>query len=78
TVWFDDVTRTGDFEPVGVAPEYQGRGFGKAIICEGPSRLKRQGGAYATVAGYSEVANALYGSVMSQEYLLMERWEKRF
>jgi mycothiol synthase len=78
TVWFDDVTRTGEFEPVGVAPEYQGRGLGKAIMCEGLRRVKRLGAAYATVAGYSEAANALYGSVMSRDYLLMERWEKSF
>ena len=76
TVWFDDVTRTGEFEPVGVAPEYQGRGLGKAIMCEGLRRLKRLGAADATVAGYSEAANALYASVMSPDHLLMERWEK--
>ncbi|MBZ0289921.1 MAG: GNAT family N-acetyltransferase [Anaerolineae bacterium] len=78
TVWFDDVTRTGYFEPVGVAPECQGRGLGKAIMCEGLRRLKQLGGAYATVTGFSDAANALYASVMSREYLLMERWEKSF
>lgn len=78
TVWFDDVTRTGYFEPVGVAPEYQGQGLGKAIMCEGLRRLKRLGAVYATVTGFSEAANALYASVMSPDYLLMERWEKRW
>jgi ribosomal protein S18 acetylase RimI-like enzyme len=78
TVWFDDVTRTGYFEPVGVAPEYQGRGLGKAVMCEGLRRIKHLGAAYATVTGFSEAANALYASVMSRDYLLMERWEKSF
>jgi mycothiol synthase len=78
TVWFDDMTRTGYFEPVGVAPECQGRGLGKAIMCEGLRRLKHLGGAYATVTGFSDAANALYASLMSPEYLLMERWAKSF
>jgi GNAT superfamily N-acetyltransferase len=76
TVWYDDVTRTGYFEPVGVAPEYQGRGIGKAMMLEGLRRLKRLGGTLATVAGYSQAANALYSSVMSKDYVLAERWEK--
>jgi GNAT superfamily N-acetyltransferase len=76
TVWYDDVTRTGYFEPVGVSPEYQRRGMGKAVMCEGLRRLKRLGGTLATVGGYSEAANALYSSVMSKDYDLAERWEK--
>lgn len=74
TLWYDDVTRTGYFEPVGTSPEHQRRGLGKAIMCEGLRRLRNLGGVYATVAGYSEAANALYASVMSQDYLLLERW----
>lgn len=74
TIWFDDATRTGYFEPVGVAPEYQGRGLGKAIMLEGLRRLQHMGAAYATVAGFSEEANRLYASVMSPDCLLMERW----
>ncbi len=78
TIWFDDVTRTGYFEPVGVAPEHQRRGLGRALMNEGLRRLKRYGGVVATVGGYSEAANALYRSVMSPEHLLFERWEKRW
>lgn len=76
TVWYDDVTRTGYFEPVGVSPEYQRRGVGKVVMCEGMRRLKRLGGTLATVGGYSEAANALYSSVMSKDYDLAERWQK--
>jgi mycothiol synthase len=76
TVWYDDVTRTGYFEPVGVSPEHQRRGLGKAVMYEGLRRLKWVGATLATVAGYSTAANALYASVMSPEYRLVERWEK--
>ena len=76
TVWYDDVTRTGYFEPVGTAPEHQRRGLGKAVMCEALRRLKRVGGMMATVGGYTTVANALYASVISAEYVLFEPWLK--
>jgi ribosomal protein S18 acetylase RimI-like enzyme len=76
TVWYDDVTRTGYFEPVGTSPDYQRRGLGRAIMTEGLRRLKRMGALYATVAGYSEAAIGLYRSVMSPEAMLYERWQK--
>jgi mycothiol synthase len=76
TVWYDDVTRTGCFEPVGTAPEHQKLGLGKAVMTEGLKRLKRLGGVEATVAGFTEAANALYSRVMSPEYVLYQAWEK--
>jgi mycothiol synthase len=76
TVWYDDVTRTGYFEPVGTSPTHQRKGLGKAIMTEGLRRLRHIGAVYATVAGYSQAVNALYTSVMSPEYLLSERWQK--
>jgi len=76
TVWYDDVTRTGYFEPVGTAPEHQRRGLGKAVMCEALRRLKRVGGTLATVGGYTTAANALYVSVMSAEHVLSEPWVK--
>lgn len=78
TVWFDDVTRTGYFEPVGVSPDHQRKGLGKAIMTEGLHRLKKIGALYATVAGYSEAAIALYSSVMSPNFVLYERWHKEW
>ncbi|WP_367362535.1 GNAT family N-acetyltransferase [Mesotoga sp.] len=44
TIWYDDVTRTGYYEPVGVVPEYHKRGLGKAMLTEGLRKLKRMGG----------------------------------
>lgn len=76
TLWYDDVTRTGYFEPVGTSPHHQRRGLAAALMTEGMRRLKSMGGLYATVAGYSEAANALYGSVMHCEPRLYERWSR--
>lgn len=78
TIWYDDVTRTGYFEPVGVSPDYQRKGLGRAIMTEGLHRLKHMGALYATVTGYSDAAIGLYGSIMSPEEALYERWHKRF
>jgi mycothiol synthase len=78
TVWYDDVTRTGYFEPVGTSPDHQRKGLGKAIMTEGLRCLKNLGALYATVAGYSDAAIALYSSVMSPHFVLYERWHKRW
>ncbi len=78
TVWYDDVTRTGCFEPVGVVPEHQQRGLGKAVMIEGLRRLQRMGATQATVSGYSPAANALYSAVISPQYELYEPWVKVF
>ena len=76
TLWYDDVTRTGYFEPVGTDPHHQRRGLAAAIMHEGMRRLIALGGLYATVAGYSEAAIRLYGSVMQSEPRRYERWSK--
>jgi ribosomal protein S18 acetylase RimI-like enzyme len=76
TLWYDDVTRTGYFEPVGTSPYHQRRGLAAALMNEGMRRLKALGGIYATVAGYSDAAINLYGSIMQSEPRLYERWSK--
>jgi mycothiol synthase len=78
TIWYDDVTRTGCFEPVGVVPEHQRRGLGTAVMIEGLRRLKRLGATVGFVTGFSPAANALYASVMSPEYELVEPWRRRW
>ena len=78
TIWFDDVTRTACFEPMATVPAHQRRGLGKAVMIEGLHRLKRMGAKVAFVSGYSQAANALYFSVMGEEYDLCDPWEKEF
>ena len=78
TIWYDDVTRTAYFEPVGTVPEHQRRGLGKAVMLEGLRRLKRLGCDLAFVGSYSERAGALYASVGFCEYDLSEPWEKEW
>ena len=76
TIWFDDVTRTGSFEPVATVPAQQRRGLGKAVMTEGLRRLQRLGATQATVGSYSEHAGALYASMGFTEYDLSEQWNK--
>jgi mycothiol synthase len=74
TVWFDDVTRTAVFEPVGTHPDHQKRGLGKAVMAEGLRRAKRLGANLATVSSYGEAAHALYASLGFIEFDLLEPW----
>jgi GNAT superfamily N-acetyltransferase len=74
TVWFDDVTRTAVFEPVGTHPDHQKRGLGKAVMNEGLRRAQRLGATLATVGSYSPRAHALYESMGFTEFDLLEPW----
>lgn len=76
TLWYDDVTRSGNFEPVGTAPEHQRRGLGKAVMGDAMRRARRLGATLVTVGGYRQAAKALYTSVVSPEYEMFESWEK--
>jgi mycothiol synthase len=76
TVWFDDVTRTGAFEPVGTVPAHQRRGLGKAVMAGGLRRLKRIGATMAYVGSYAEEAHGLYEAMGFIEYELSEPWTR--
>jgi len=78
TVWYDDVTRSGRFEPVGTASAHQQRGLGKAVMCEALRRLKRMRATMAYVGGFSPVANALYAAAGFTEYDLFAPWVKEW
>jgi GNAT superfamily N-acetyltransferase len=76
TVWFDGVTRSGVFEPVGTVPEHQRKGLGKALMHEGLRRLERLGATLAYVDSYTPAAHALYAAAGFTEYDLSEAWAK--
>lgn len=59
--------REGQFEPVGVHPEFQKRGLGRALLLDGMRRLRTAGATHALVCTENTRtgANALYSSVMS-------------
>jgi mycothiol synthase len=74
TVWYDDVTRSAYFEPVGTMPAHQRRGLARAILNEGLRRLQRLGARRAFVGGYEPGPDALYSSVLSAEHDRSEQW----
>lgn len=74
TVWFDDITRTAVFEPVGTHPDHQKRGLGKAVMSEGLRRARRLGATLATVSSYSAGAHALYESMGFTDVDILEPW----
>jgi GNAT superfamily N-acetyltransferase len=78
TVWFDDVTRTAVFEPVGTHPAHQKRGLGKAVMTEGLRRAQRLGATLATVSSYGKGAHALYESMGFTDFDLSEPWIKEW
>jgi GNAT superfamily N-acetyltransferase len=74
TVWFDDITRTAVFEPVGTHPNHQKRGLGKAVMSEGLRRAQKLGATLATVSSYSKGAHALYESMGFTDVDILEPW----
>ena len=78
TVWFDSVTLTGAFEPVGTDPKHQRRGLASAVMLEGLRRLKKLGATRAFVGSWNEATHKLYGSVGFTDFNLSEAWEKEF
>lgn len=78
TAWFDDVTRSGAFEPVGTVPDHQRRGLGKAVMTAGMQRLKQLGALRVYVNSYADEAHALYESAGFTQYDLNEPWVKEW
>ena len=76
TIWFDDVTRSGSFEPVGTSPEHQRRGLGRAVIQDGLGRLARLGAEVAFVGSGSQGASEFYKSIGFTELDVSEMWVK--
>jgi len=49
-VWYDDVTRTAELEPVGTDPGFRGRGLGRAVSLLGLRAARDAGAAEAMVS----------------------------
>jgi GNAT superfamily N-acetyltransferase len=62
--WYDPVSRSGEFEPVGTRAAYREQGYGKAVVTEGLRRLQTLGARSAIVfsSGTTVPANRLYAS----------------
>jgi GNAT superfamily N-acetyltransferase len=76
TLWFDDVTRSGYFEPVGTARAHRRQGLARAVMSEALRRLRRMGATMALVSSYTSPAHELYASLGFSDYDLAEPWEK--
>lgn len=76
TLWYDDVTRSGYFEPVGTDPDHQRRGLAKAVMFEAMRRIRRMGAVQVSVGGTPDPANALYASVMQPDYFALRGWRR--
>lgn len=76
TIWYDDFSRMGYFEPVGTVGVHRRKGLGKAVLLEGLKRLWNLGAELACVSSYSEPAHALYSSVGFEDYEVHEPWAK--
>ena len=61
--WPDDRNRVGEFEPVGVRPEFRRRGLGAAVCTFGLQRLFEEGCREAIVYCATKPACALYESL---------------
>lgn len=76
TLWYDDVTRTGYFEPVGVDPDHHRRGLASAVMWEGMRRIKRMGATHVTVGAGNDAAKATYQRVMGVDPYYYGLWVK--
>jgi GNAT superfamily N-acetyltransferase len=76
TVWYDEATKTGAFEPVGTQPQHQRKGLAKALLTEGLRRLQKTGAVMAYVSSYEPAAHAAYASVGFKQFDLSGMWIK--
>lgn len=76
TVWYDEVTKTGYFDPVGTHPDHQRKGLGLGVITEGLRRLKKLGCRMAYLDGFSVPAKALYNKAGFHDFDTAEPWVK--
>ncbi len=76
TMWYDDVTRSGYFAPVGTAPEHQSRGLGKAVMAEAVRRLAAMGAVTMHIGGYDPIPKRLYASIGGPDLVRSMSWHR--
>lgn len=78
-VWYDEINRIGEFEPVGCRAAHQRRGLARAVISEGLRRLDALGARAATVWSWweDEGPNQLYESLGFLPLGRVDAWEKQ-
>ncbi|MEN6370230.1 MAG: GNAT family N-acetyltransferase, partial [Thermotogota bacterium] len=76
TMWYDDVTRSGYFAPVGTAPEHQSRGLGKAVMAEAVRRLAAVGAVTMHIGGYDPIPKRLYASIGGPDLVRSMSWHR--
>jgi mycothiol synthase len=76
--WYDELNKTGYFEPVGVHKDYQRRGLGKALLFHGMRRMVAAGMKFATVANFSSNIGAreLYKSCGFKPWHALDSYSK--
>ena len=79
-VWWDPVTRTGLFEPVGADPRFRRQGYASSVMLEGLRRLQALGATRAIVLSRADPegapANALYHSTGFEPLFSLVEWTK--
>ena len=78
TVWYDDVTRSAYFEPVGTDPGFQRRGLARALLAEGLRRAHQLGARTASVHGGTSPANALYAAAGFADFDSIRPWRREW
>ena len=78
--WYDQLNRTGLFEPVGTHQEHRRRGFGRAIMLYGMQQMAAAGMALATVAHFeqNEAARGLYQACGFKPWHMLDGYVKYF
>ena len=76
--WFDPVTATGTFEPLGCVPAHQRRGLSRELLLAGLRRLRALGArrAFVTTTTRRIPANRLYASIGFHVAALSPTWRK--
>ena len=77
-VWYDEMTKTGMFEPVATHANHRRRGLGKAMLLEGLRRLQTLGAEHAFVESYGDQRKAFYHAAGFEAFDKDWYWTKEF